>query len=127
MLDRSYLDEVAHHGPTLVFATINDAHLWLRFAGQRRRLARSLPLARALDNAVDSRSLSRMKDAAAQAAINASLASGELRRQGWEIMLNIPEKTVVLTSTYVVHDRQPVLVVAHDEPDGEGIDWQFHC
>ena len=41
----------------------------------------------------------------------------------------IPLDEAVVTSTYVTHDRMPILYVSHDEDeDAEcGGMWQFHC
>jgi hypothetical protein len=40
---------------------------------------------------------------------------------------SIPPETMVVTSTYVTHERMPILVVTH-ELDEEGMPlWQFHC
>ena len=34
--------------------------------------------------------------------------------------------SVVLTSTYILVDKQPILHVIYED-DGSGISWQFHC
>lgn len=39
----------------------------------------------------------------------------------------IPENTAVVTSTYVVNEKMPILYVSHEYDDEEGEIWQFHC
>jgi len=38
----------------------------------------------------------------------------------------IPSNTSVVTSTYVMQDKLPILYVSHEDDDGESL-WQFHC
>jgi len=39
---------------------------------------------------------------------------------------SIPINTVVVTSTYVMQDKMPILYVSHEDDEGESL-WQFHC
>ena len=38
-----------------------------------------------------------------------------------------PENTTVVTSTYVVNEKMPILYVSHEYDEEEGEIWQFHC
>lgn len=38
----------------------------------------------------------------------------------------IPLNTAVVTSTYVMQDKLPILYVSHQDDDGKSL-WQFHC
>lgn len=41
-------------------------------------------------------------------------------------LFDIPDSSMVITSSYVLDDRMPILEVIHEE-DEEGELWQFHC
>ncbi|EJA3100965.1 hypothetical protein MWT34_000009 [Vibrio vulnificus] len=43
--------------------------------------------------------------------------------QGFDILGDV----VVVTSTYVVNDRLPILYVSHEFDEVEGVIWQFHA
>ncbi len=40
---------------------------------------------------------------------------------------DISSDTAVVTSTYVVNDKMPILYVSHEYDDEDGPIWQFHC
>lgn len=42
---------------------------------------------------------------------------------GFEISM----ESLVMTSTYITHERFPVLQVNHQHDEEDGDDWQFHC
>lgn len=44
-----------------------------------------------------------------------------------DFMFGIPSNTAVVTSSYVVNDKLPVLYVSHEYDEEEGDIWQFHC
>jgi len=41
-------------------------------------------------------------------------------------VFDISENTVVVTSTYIVKEKMPILYVAHEFDEAEGVIWQFH-
>ncbi len=60
--------------------------------------------------------------------IGAWKASSEIRQSGenpWPF--DVEPGTLVLTTTYVMTHREPILFVSHDEDPEEGPVWQFHC
>lgn len=40
---------------------------------------------------------------------------------------DVTPDSVVVTTTYVTRDRNPILYVTHERDDEEGVIWQFHC
>lgn len=40
---------------------------------------------------------------------------------------DIPNETIVVTSTYVTEQRLPILEVSHEDNEEGGSLWQFHC
>jgi hypothetical protein len=40
---------------------------------------------------------------------------------------NIPEDTMVVTSTYITEEKMPILIVTHEDDEEGGSLWQFHC
>jgi hypothetical protein len=40
---------------------------------------------------------------------------------------DISPDTVVVTTTYVTRERNPILYVTHERDEEEGVIWQFHC
>jgi len=44
-----------------------------------------------------------------------------------EFSFKAPENTAVVTSTYVVNEKMPILYVSHEYDEEEGEIWQFHC
>ena len=40
---------------------------------------------------------------------------------------DISPDTVVVTTTYVTCEGQPILYVTHEHDEEEGVIWQFHC
>ncbi|AMK77298.1 MULTISPECIES: hypothetical protein [Methylomonas] len=41
-------------------------------------------------------------------------------------VFDISEDTVVVTSTYIVKEKMPILYVMHEFDEVEGVIWQFH-
>jgi hypothetical protein len=37
------------------------------------------------------------------------------------------DDTMVLTSSYITDDKMPILEVSHEDDEGGGSLWQFHC
>ncbi len=39
----------------------------------------------------------------------------------------IPDNLMVVTSTYVIKEKMPILFVSHEDDEEGGSLWQFHC
>ncbi|MDX2361976.1 MAG: hypothetical protein QNK23_14295 [Crocinitomicaceae bacterium] len=44
-----------------------------------------------------------------------------------ESLRNLSKNVAVLTTTYIIEDKMPVLYVCCDEDEEGEISWQFHC
>ncbi len=44
-----------------------------------------------------------------------------------EQAFDISDDSVVVTSTYVVNEKMPILSVSHEFDEEDGSNWQFHC
>lgn len=40
---------------------------------------------------------------------------------------DIQNNTMVITSTFVLQNKMPILYVTHECDESEGVIWQFHC
>lgn len=44
-----------------------------------------------------------------------------------EKAFDISDDSAVVTSTYVVNEKLPILYVSHEFDEEDGSNWQFHC
>jgi hypothetical protein len=49
----------------------------------------------------------------------------DIDMDNWDF--DILPDVVVVTSTFIIHEKMPILEVYHEYSNTEGVIWQFHC